>query len=76
MLPMKDSFMKRRPLTLIEVLQPRPIQATPERARVTRTVIQPEVDSFELLEAQGNGGQKSALAGRRAAGMAPQLGGA
>lgn len=72
----KDSSMKRRPITLIEVLQPRPIQATPERARVTRTVVQPEIDSFELMEAQGSAGQKSARTGRRTAGMVPQFSGA
>lgn len=67
--------MNRRPLTLIEVLQPRSFKATPERARVTRTVVQPEIDSFELLEAQGGAAQKSALAARRA-GTAGQLAGA
>ncbi len=55
--------MKRRPITLIEVLQPQPIQNTPERARATRTIIQPEIDSFELSEAQLAQG-KSTRAGR------------
>lgn len=61
--------MKRKPLTLIDVLQPRPFQATPERARVTRTVIQPEIDSFEQLEAQAGVAEKSVLATRRMSGM-------
>lgn len=67
--------MNRRPLTLIEVLQPRSFKATPERNRVTRTIVQPEIDSFELLEAQGGSAQKSALAGRHI-GAAAQLAGA
>lgn len=52
--------MNHRPLTLIEVLQPQCFKATPERSRVTRTIVQPEIDSFEQREAQ----KKSALAGR------------
>lgn len=43
--------MNRRRLTLIEVLQPRSFQITPERSRVTRTIVQPEVDAFEQQEA-------------------------
>lgn len=68
--------MKRRPITLIEVLQPRPIQATPERARVTRTVVQPEIDTFELLEAQSSGGKKSVRAVTQVSGGVPHFGGA
>lgn len=64
--------MKHRPITLIEVLQPRAFQATPERARATRTIIQPEVDTFELLEAQATQG-KPALAGRQGGQPAAQL---
>lgn len=55
----------RRRLTLIEVLQPRCFQATPERTRVTRTIVQPEVDSFEEMEEQTRSMENSALAGRR-----------
>lgn len=57
--------MNSRSLSLIEVLQPRAFQVTPERARVTRTIMQPEVDTFELMEAQAAGKGKSALAARR-----------
>lgn len=67
--------MKHRPITLIEVLQPRAFQNTPERVRATRTIIQPEVDSFELHEAQALQG-KPAQAGRQIAQAAPQLAGA
>jgi hypothetical protein len=52
--------MNRRPLSLIEVLQPQCFKATPERSRVTRTIVQPEIDTFEQQEAQ-----KSAQAARR-----------
>lgn len=58
--------MNRRRLTLIEVLQPKSFQATPERARVTRTIVQPEIDMFELEEAGIGNGEKSASAVRRA----------
>lgn len=58
--------MNHRRLTLIEVLQPRAFGVTPERARVTRTILQPEVDAFEQMEAQMAATQeKSALAGRQ-----------
>jgi hypothetical protein len=61
--------MNRRRLTLIEVLQPQCFQTTPERSRVTRTIVQPEIDSFEQTEAQSEAlagaAEKSALAGRR-----------
>lgn len=57
--------MNSRRLTLIEVLQPQCFKATPERSRVTRTILQPEVDAFEQMEAQAGGVEKSALAGRR-----------
>ncbi len=67
--------MNRRPLSLIEVLQPQCFKATPERSRVTRTIVQPEIDTFEQQEAQ-----KSALAARCAkpsvGQFAPQLAGA
>lgn len=53
--------MNRRQLTLIEVLQPRSFQVTPERSRVTRTIVQPEVDAFEQQEALV-AAQQSALA--------------
>lgn len=56
--------MKIRPLSLIEILQPRAFCNTPERARVTRTIVQPEIDAFEQVEA-GNGQGKVALAGHR-----------
>jgi hypothetical protein len=64
--------MNCRRLTLIEVLQPRRFQGTPERSRVTRTIVQPEVDAFEEQEAQV-AAQKSALAGRHAAEATAQL---
>ena len=67
--------MNRRQLTLIEVLQPRSFQITPERSRVTRTIVQPEVDAFEQQEALV-AAQNSALAGRRTGESAPQLAGA
>ncbi len=67
--------MNRRPLSLIEVLQPQCFKATPERSRVTRTIVQPEIDTFEQQEAQ-----KSALAARctkpSVGQFAPQLAGA
>ncbi len=57
--------MTHRRLTLIEVLQPQAFGITPERARVTRTIVQPEVDAFEQMEAQACAEEKSALAGRQ-----------
>ena len=39
--------MNRRRLTLIEVLEPQSFKATPERSRVTRTIVQPEVNSLK-----------------------------
>jgi len=59
--------MNRRSISLIEVLQPKYFQVTPERARATRTIVQPEIDSFEQMEAQAAGRGKSALAGRQLA---------
>lgn len=64
--------MNRRRLTLIEVLQPRRFQGTPERSRVTRTIVQPEIDAFEEQEARSTA-QKSALTGRHAAEAVAQL---
>jgi hypothetical protein len=62
--------MNSRRLTLIEVLQPQCFSATPERSRVTRTILQPEIDAFEQREAQAGAADKSVLAtGRR--GVAP-----
>jgi len=58
--------MNRSRLTLIDVLQPRSYAATPERSRVTRTIVQPEIDVFEQMEAQETPSGKSAPAGRRA----------
>jgi hypothetical protein len=66
--------MKHRPITLIEVLQPQAFQGTPERARVTRTITQPEIDAFEQMEANAVQA-KSALGGRRGAKLAPQVAG-
>ena len=57
--------MNRRRLTLIEVLEPRSFKTTPERSRVTRTIVQPEIDSFEEMEAKSSGTEKSVMAGRR-----------
>lgn len=68
--------MHSRRLTLIEVLQPKSFQITPERARVTRTIVQPEIDAFEQMEAAAGGKEKSAPAVRRTAELAPQLVGA
>jgi hypothetical protein len=64
--------MNRTRLTLIEVLQPRRFQGTPERSRVTRTIVQPEIDAFEEQEAR-IAAQKSAPAGRHAVESAMQL---
>jgi hypothetical protein len=55
--------MNRSQLSLIDVLQPRRFQGTPERSRVTRTIVQPEVDAFEEQEAR-LAARNSALAGR------------
>jgi hypothetical protein len=60
--------MNRRRLTLIEVLQPQSFKTTPERSRVTRTIVQPEIDTFEERESKTGGVEKSALAGRRISG--------
>lgn len=68
--------MNRRSISLIEVLQPRSFQATPERAQATRTIVQPEIDTFEQTEAQAAGKGKSALAGRQAAQLSAQMTGA
>jgi len=65
--------MNRRRLTLIEVLQPRRFQGTPERSRVTRTIVQPEIDAFEEQEARSAPPQQSALAGRQTTAAAAQL---
>ena len=43
--------MNTRQPTLIEILQPRQVPANPKRAAVTRTILQPELDEFERLEA-------------------------
>jgi hypothetical protein len=67
--------MNRRSISLIEVLQPRAFQATPERARATRTIMQPEIDSFEQMEAQAAAKGKSGLAGRQAVQGSRQLAG-
>lgn len=66
--------MNHRRLTLIDVLQPQAFGITPERARVTRTILQPEVDAFEQMEAQTAAQEKSALAGRQpASSLQPQV---
>jgi hypothetical protein len=66
--------MNHRRLTLIDVLQPQAFGITPERARVTRTIVQPEVDAFEQMEAQTATQEKSSLAGRQAApALQPQV---
>ncbi len=66
--------MNHRRLTLIDVLQPQAFGITPERARVTRTILQPEVDAFEQMEAQAAAQEKSALAGRQTAqALQPQV---
>jgi len=63
--------MNRRRLTLIEVLEPQSFKATPERSRVTRTIVQPEIDSFKEMEAKTGGTEKSVMAGRRMNATAP-----
>lgn len=61
-----------RRLTLIEVLQPQSFKTTPERSRVTRTIVQPDIDTFEEMEAQTCiAAEKSALAGRQAEPLNP-----
>ena len=65
--------MNRRRLTLIEVLQPQSFKSTPERSRVTRTVVQPEIDTFEQMEAGAGNVEKSALAARRNVGSSVHL---
>lgn len=62
--------MYRRHLTLIEVLQPQSYRSTPERSRVTRTIVQPEIDAFEQREAEI---QKSPHAGRQSERVSSQL---
>lgn len=44
--------MTRRQLTLIEVLQPQSYGSHPARSRVTRTILQPEIDAFNECEAE------------------------
>lgn len=65
--------MNRSRLTLIDVLQPRSYATTPERSRVTRTIVQPEVDSFEQMENLAASEQKSAPAGRHTRSVEVQL---
>lgn len=66
--------MNRKSISLIEVLQPRAFKLTPERARATRTIMQPEIDSFEQMEAQAAGSKgKSAPGGCHASQGAAQL---
>ncbi len=67
--------MNTRRLTLIEVLQPQCFKTTPERSRVTRTVIQPEIDSFEQMEAQA-GRRSEAISAQVTQQLTPQLVGA
>jgi len=65
--------MNRRRLTLIEVLQPQSFKTTPERSRVTRTIVQPEIDTFEEMEAKTGGVENSVMAGRRTNANAQQM---
>jgi len=53
--------MNARHPTLIEILQPRRYDANPARAKVTRTILQPEIDEFEknLAATDGAGAAKS-----------------
>lgn len=44
--------MTNRQPTLLEVLHPNCFKEHPLRARVTRTVRQPDIDKFEEMEAQ------------------------
>ncbi|MFN6961007.1 MAG: hypothetical protein ACK4N6_02100, partial [Rhodocyclaceae bacterium] len=62
--------MNRTRISLIDVLQPRQFKITPERSKVTRTIIQPEIDAFEEQEAR-LAAQKTALAEIGASRRAP-----
>jgi len=44
--------MNHRRLTLIDVLQPQAFGITPERARVTRTIVQPDDRLRNILPSQ------------------------
>lgn len=44
--------MNHNRISLLDILQPRQFKITPERLKVTRTIIQPEIDAFEAQEAQ------------------------
>jgi hypothetical protein len=61
--------MNTRHPTLIEILQPRPVPAHPKRTAVTRTIVQPEIDEFEQMEAlaaiQARKNQRPGAAARR-----------
>jgi hypothetical protein len=61
--------MNGRQPTLIDILQPRHFAANPARTKVTRTIVQPEIDEFEknLAKGAGTGGGKSLARSRSAA---------
>jgi hypothetical protein len=61
--------MNRHSISLLDILQPRQFKMTPERSKVTRTIIQPEIDVFEEQEAR-LAAQKSALSTRQASSAA------
>lgn len=52
--------------TLIDILQPRRFAAHPARTKVTRTIVQPEIDEFERSLAKAGNGGKSPAAARSA----------
>jgi len=57
--------MNRNRISLLDILQPRQFKTTPERSKVTRTIIQPEIDTFEAQEALQAAAPKTALEKRR-----------
>jgi hypothetical protein len=63
--------MNTRQPTLIEVLFPRCFPTNPVRTKVTRTILQPEIDQFEKAEAAAMAGHgpetRSVRAGAAAA---------
>lgn len=50
--------MTKKGPTLIDVLQPRHFETNPARAKVTRTIRQPETDELERLDALLGGSER------------------
>jgi hypothetical protein len=46
--------MNKHQPSMMDVLCPPNFQAHPLRQRVTRTILQPEIDKFEQMEAEGD----------------------